>query len=143
MTPNEYMERYGIKKRRLTEWAKTGLIPGADLANNYIPDSARKPYTCTRARKPKAIYKSILKATEQGQHVLPVIFKICQDEFDGYIKRLEEAGKIIVRTTENIEYYDLPVPQGINLEVIEKLVEVPIRGISEGATSALLKAANG
>ena len=142
MTLNDYMEKYSIKKHRLTEWIKKGLIPGADIINNYIPDSARKPYTCTRAKKPKAIYKSILKATDQGQHVLPAIFKICQDEFDGYIKRLEEAGKIIVRTTDNIEYYDLPMPQGVNLEVVESFVEAHSRGISEGTTTALLKAAN-
>ncbi len=143
MTVNDFIEKTGASKKRVTGWIKKGLVPGADLNKNFVPNSAREPYTAARAKKPKAIYKSILKATELGQHVLPAIFKICQDEFDGYIKRLEETGKIIIRVTDNIEYYDLPVPSGYNIEIAERIVEACSRGISEGTTTALLKATKG
>lgn len=52
MTLEEFMQKYNIKrKQKLLEWISKGLIPKANIERNYVPNSARVPYTKSRARK--------------------------------------------------------------------------------------------
>lgn len=61
MTIDEYAQKYSVKKKEtVIKWILDGLVPGADLATNYIPDSARQPYTNARAKSADSIYYSIV-----------------------------------------------------------------------------------
>ncbi len=70
--------------------------------------------------------------------MLPQIYKICPEEFNTYIKQLEKAELIIVRTTDNITYYDLSI-RAINctrkaiLDIIKSCSEGIVKGVMQTA----------
>lgn len=132
-----FMQNRGITNRKKVEkWINAGLIPNADLENDYVPDSARIPYTNARAKTPDSIYWSIIEATKKGYHVLPQMYHICQEEFDSYINHLEEAHFIARRITDGVTYYDiLPTAENRSRRFILAAIEVVVRG----ATSAALE----
>ena len=144
MTIDTFMSNYGIKKKEtVIKWIVEDLIPGADLASDYVPNSARPPYTKARVKDADSIYCSIVAASRKRYHVLPKIYKICDDEFNGYINRLVEANLISIRVTDNITYYDTPLTaKKCNRKFILEAIEACSRGISEGATTAMLKQAS-
>ena len=144
MTIDTFMNNYGIKKKEtVIKWIMENLIPGADLVSNYVPDSARPPYTKARAKDAHSIYYSIVDASRKRYHVLPQIYKMCEDEFNGYINRLAEANLIAIRVTDNITYYDTPLPAtNCNKKFILEAIAACSRGLSEGATTAVLKQAS-
>ena len=140
MTIDDFMDNYNIKSRKkVIKWISEDLIPGAILSTGYIPNSARPPYTQARAKKADAIMYSIVKASRKRYHVLPKIYKICPDEFEGYIRQLVNAELIIVRTTDNINYYDvtLKVNKCKQKDIIS-IIEACLRGISQGVATAYL-----
>ena len=60
MTIKEFMNNNGLKNRSTVEkWINDELIPNASIENDYIPNSARVPYTKARAKKAESIYRSI------------------------------------------------------------------------------------
>lgn len=144
MTIDNFMQNYNIKKKEtIIKWIIDDLIPGADLASNHLPDSARPPYTKARAKDASSIYSSIVIASHKRYHVLPKIYKICADEFNGYINRLAAANLIVLRITDNITYYDSPLPEkDCNKKFVLKALEVLARGIAEGVTTATIKLAS-
>lgn len=108
MTIKEFMNNNGLKNRSTVEkWINDELIPNASIENDYIPNSARAPYTKARAKKAESIYRSILKACRERKHVLPKIYKMSSEEFNQYINQLENAGLINRRTEDGVEYYDV------------------------------------
>lgn len=108
MTIKEFMRNNGLKNRSTVEkWINDELIPNASIENDYIPNSARVPYTKARAKKAESIYRSILKACRERKHVLPQIYKMSSEEFNQYINQLENAGLINKRTEDGVEYYDI------------------------------------
>ena len=141
MTIDTFKSNYGIKqKKTVIKWISGNLIPGADLLNDYIPDSARPPYTKARAKDANAIYCSIVKAACERRHVLPQLYKICAAEFDGYINRLVEAKLIVARVTDNITYYDSTLKlKNCNKKVILELLESCSKGIAKGIAEAVLE----
>ena len=144
MTIDVFMKNNNIKKKEtVIKWIIEGLIPGGDLANNYVPDSARVPFTQARAKGAKSIYCSIIKATSKQRHVLPQLYNICLDEFNGYIDRLEAAGLIVKRETEGVMYYDLPLnkPKYTRKFIIDA-IEACSKGITQGLTAAVLDKAS-
>ena len=139
MTIEEFMKNYGIKnKKTVNNWISKQLIPGGDISNDFVPNSARPPYTKARAKTADSIYCSIIEATRKRKHVLPQIYKICPEEFNTYIKQLEKAELLIVRTTDNITYYDLSI-HAINctrkmiLEIIKSCSEGIVKGVVQTA----------
>lgn len=140
MTITTFMNNYGIKKKEtVIKWILEDLIPSADIGKDYVPDSARPPYTRARAKSSDSIYYSIVDASRKRCHVLPKIYKICEGEFNGYISRLVEANLIVIRTTDNITYYDTPLTaKNCN----RKFVLEMIKAGSEGAVTAILKQAS-
>ena len=81
---------------------------------------------------------SIVKGSSNLKHVLPKLYKICDDEFNGYIDRLEDAGFIQRRVSDGITYYDATIEAcKIKEELILKAVEAAARGFSEGMTNIL------
>ena len=94
MTIEAYMNKYHQSKKTVNLWISNGYIPGANLEADYIPDSARMPYTAARAKTANGIYKSIINASKSLKHVVPELYKIHKDEFDGYIRRLSQSGYI-------------------------------------------------
>lgn len=140
MTINEFISNYNIKNKRIVlDWIKKDLIPLADVEKDYIPDSARPPYTRARARNSKSIYISIVKASYNRRHVMPQLYKICEDEFRGYISRLIQAGIIEARISDGIEYYDATLTvNNIKRNYILKAIEAVSAGVSEGTTKAIL-----
>lgn len=108
MTIKEFMENNGLKHRTTVEnWINDKLIPNASVENDYIPNSARIPYTKARAKKAESIYHSILKACRERKHVLPKIYKMSSEEFNQYINQLENSGLINRRIEDGVEYYDI------------------------------------
>lgn len=102
------MNNNGLKNRSTVEkWINDELIPNASIENDYIPNSARVPYTKARAKKAESIYCSILKACRERKHVLPKIYKMSSEEFNQYINQLENAGLINRRIEDGVEYYDI------------------------------------
>lgn len=47
-----------VKRKTVEKWIKDDLIPKADLEKDYIPESARLPYTKARA-KMQNLYMSV------------------------------------------------------------------------------------
>lgn len=41
MTIDQFASNNVIKRKKVEKWINDGLIPRADLAQNYVPDSAR------------------------------------------------------------------------------------------------------
>lgn len=140
MTIDAYMVHYRIKRKEtVIKWILNGYIPNANLETDYIPDSARMPYTSTRAKNAKAIYKSIITATIQRKHVVPELYKITKDEFDGYIRRLSQSGYIEIRVTDGIEYYDATLKANtFNLKEFLQFTQAVSAGVAEGITTAAL-----
>jgi len=128
-----------VKRRTVEKWIKDGLIPNADLEKDYIPESARQPFTRARAKNTDAIYVSMVKASFSRKHILPIIYKMCEDEFNGYIERLVKAGCIEKRISDGVTYYDATLQANqIQRSYILEALRVISQGISEGATSAVL-----
>ncbi len=140
MTIDRFMNNYGIKnKKTVIKWVIDGLIPGADLMNNYVPDSARPPYTKARAKNSDAVYVSIVRAAYNRRHVMPQLYNMCDDEFNGYIARLEQAGLIVSRVSDGITYYDATIgATDINKRFILQVIETVTRATAEGVANAAL-----
>lgn len=141
MTIDAYMSRYHIKRKEtVIKWILNGYIPNANLGADYIPNSARMPYTSARAKNAKAIYKSIIDATMQLKHVVPELYNnITGEEFDGYIRRLAESGYIEIRTEDGVCYYDATLKTAnFNLKDIIQFTRAVSAGVAEGVTTAAL-----
>lgn len=69
--------------------------------------------------------------------MLPALYGLCEDEFNGYVDRLVEAGYIVRRTTDDVTYYDA-TPQAKHYKKLEllKVLEPAIKAASEGITTA-------
>ena len=63
-----------VKKKTVEKWIKKGLIPKANLRKDYIPDSARPPYTKARAKNSNAIYYSMVDASYKRRQPLKTLF---------------------------------------------------------------------
>lgn len=135
MEIGSFAKTNGIKVSRVEKWIKDGLIPGADLDENHVPDSARMPYTQARAKNAKAIYRSIVQATKQRRHVLSQIYGICPEEFESYINQLIEAGLIVRRKTDGITYYDA-TPKAINAD--DKNLKQIIESVASAITPRII-----
>lgn len=120
-----------LKKDTVVKWIKQDLIPRADLENDYVPDSARIPYTSARAKNAKAIYKSMVKASLQRKHILPRLYGICEDEFQGYVSRLINVGLIEPRISDEVTYYDATL-EAVNAS--EKELQNRIKELTEMGT---------
>ena len=128
-----------IKRKTVEDWIKKGLIPNADLEKNFVPDSARPPFTKARAKNVNSIYVSMVRASFERKHILPILYKICEDEFNGYIERLVLAGCIEKRVSDGVTYYDATIQsKDINSNYILKSLKAIFCGISEGTTTAIL-----
>lgn len=142
MNIETFMKNYGLKeKKTVIKWINKALIPGANLSKNYIPNSARPPYTKARAKNVSSIYCSMVKACLERRHILPKLYRLCDDEFNGYIEQLVRAGLITKRTTDNIQYYDATISATqYKKKFILDAIEACTRGIAEGTTNALVSA---
>ena len=139
MTIEKFALDNKIGKKIVEKWIKEGLIPKADLEKNYVPDSARQPFTKARAKNTNAIYVSMVKASYNRRHILPALYKICDDEFYGYIERLINAGCLEKRISDDVTYYDATIKASeLNRQFILKALKAISKGVSEGATSAVL-----
>lgn len=144
MTIDYFTELKGIKKKETVEmWIKKGLIPKASIEDDYIPDSARIPYTKARAKNAKSIYYSIISASNKHMHVMPQIYKISQGEFNHYILELEKANLISRRVEDEVEYYDITfVASQYEKKELTNLLETIIKAGTQGCTEAILSHAS-
>lgn len=69
--------------------------------------------------------------------MLPALYGLCEDDFNGYVDRLVEAGYIGRRTTDDITHY-VATPQAEHYKKLEllKVLEPAIKTASEGITTA-------
>lgn len=142
MTIEEFVSINKVGKNTVVGWIKKGLIPGANIDNNYVPDSVRKPYTKARAKTSDAIYSSIVKASKNRCHVLPKLYGICPDEFNHYIQVLEKEGYIESRISDGITYYDATLKSCAltdrQVNNIGKFLSIVVEATAYGTTKVLL-----
>lgn len=142
MKVEEFAERCHKNVKTVKNWISQNYVPGANLEDDYVPDSAKPPFTEARAKIkfPISVFMSIVKATLKRKHVLPELYGMCQEEFDGYINQLVEAGLIRIRITDSITYYDptLQAEQQSKSEIKQLIMEC-IEAASRGAMSACLE----
>lgn len=139
MTIEDFAKSKKKSIKIVRNWIKKGYIPGASIEDNYVPNSARIPYTMARAKTANAIYCSIIKAANACLHVFPELYGIGRDEFDGYIRRLEEAGFIEARISDGITYYDATIKaMHSSREFILAVIEASSKGIAGGVTETCL-----
>ena len=140
MTIKEFAEKKKCKESTVKKWIHLGYIPGANIDTDFIPDSARVPYTKTRAKTAKAIYSSIIKASANFMHVVHSLYGISPDEFDGYIRRLEQEGLIERRVTDNVTYYDATIKATRSShKLVLDIIERGSKGIASAVTEAVLE----
>ena len=63
MTISDFATKHTISERTVRVWIEKEYIPGANLNEDCVPASARKPYTKARAKTSDAIYCSIVNAS--------------------------------------------------------------------------------
>ena len=136
MTIEKFSLDNKVKRRTVVMWINNGYIPNADLEKNYIPNSARPPYTKARAKNANAIYVSMVKAAYYKKHIFPALYKICDEEFNGYVEELIRCGLLRKRKTDGVTYYDATArvrPSELNQKFILSIIEAVSRGVT-GAT---------
>lgn len=144
MTIEKFMESKNIKNRKKVEkWIENGYIPNASLKKDYIPDSARIPYTQARARKADAIYLSIIRASELRYHVIPDLYSLTQNEFDFYIEQLVQANILAKRVEDEVTYYDITLSKlKYTKNMIFELIESVSKATTEGLSNAFINQAS-
>lgn len=140
MTISDFATKVKTSEKTVIRWINNGYIPGASVENNYVPDSARKPYTKARAKNSDAVYCSIVKACMNFCHVVPALYDMCDDEFNGYIDRLIAAGYISTRVADGVTYYDAAITASdfSKSKLLKDLLPI-IKAASEGVATAALK----
>lgn len=141
MTIEQFMKNNRIKRKEtVIKWIKNDLIPGAILEDDFIPNSARVPYTRARARNVQGVYVSIFNAANTRKHVLPKLYGIGFEEFEHYITQMERAGLIERRITDEITYYDVTInAEKPSRKFILDAIKSVSQGISQGVTTACLE----
>lgn len=111
MTIRDFADQNNKNIKTVINWITQGFMPGANLENNYIPNSARQPYTEAKgkAKKVQAIYFSIVQACKKRKHVFPGIYGITETEFNNYINQLINNGLITKRYEDGVTYYDATI----------------------------------
>ena len=139
MTVCQFAEKINKSCKTVNEWITKGLIPGAILEKDYVPEAARAPYTKARAKTAKGIYYSMVNATKDLKHIVPSLYKITQEEFDGYIDDLIEAKLIRKRLEEGVTYYDATLFSfNSDNTVIMNVIKSISAGIMEGAMNSVI-----
>lgn len=140
MTIEQFANRSGKKIEIVLKWIYDGLIPQASVDNDFVPDSARVPYR-SNAKNSDSIYESIVRASSNAKHVCAKTYGLCDQEFQGYIERLVDAGLIVKRTTDNVTYFDATIAAGdIKRKRILDAIKAISFGVSLGVSTALLNA---
>lgn len=137
---SDFATEVKTSEKTVIKWINNGYIPGASVENNYVPDSARKPYTKARAKNSDAVYCSIVKACMNFCHVVPALYNMRDDEFNGYIDRLIAAGYISTRVADGVTYYDAAITASdfSKSKLLKDLLPI-IKATSEGVATAALK----
>lgn len=105
MTIIRFADIHKVSVKTVRDWIAKGYIPGAD--EYTVPDSARRPYTKTRAKKGTAIIKSILTACNNNLGISAALYGISSIEYDSYIKSLIDGGLITQFEVEGLIYYNI------------------------------------
>ena len=105
MTIDEFATRTQTKKITVISWVSKGFIPGAH--DDFVPDSARKPYTKARAKTGESIIKSILKACNARMGICAGIYGITETDFNTYISWLINGGYIMSFEADGLKYYNI------------------------------------
>ena len=105
MTFQEFMTKFNLKNSAtVRNWIEKGYIPGADYEANFIPDRSLPPFTNARAKKPGAIYVSIIKGLLDGFRPIPEMYPtINREEFyNVYLRALIRSGYVLETQDESI-----------------------------------------
>ena len=105
MTIVRFAEMHRVTVKTVQDWIAKGYIPGA--TETSVPDSARRPYTKTRAKKGEAIIKSILTACDNELGTCAALYSISPASYDAYIQSLLDSGYIIQFEDEGLTYYNI------------------------------------
>lgn len=140
MNIEEFARKLDKNTDTVRNWVDHHYIPGVrtDEEGNYIiPNSARKPYTETRARNKAAIYKSMVKACDKGCGITAELYKISDAEFQSYIQQLLDLQYICSYVEDGVTYYNI-TPTGA--EWMNAGYKETVSAIASGVVSAAVSA---
>ena len=109
MNIEEFANSCNTSIKTAKKWIDSGYILSAVKKGNdyFILDSARQPYTKTRAKTGSAIIKSILTACDKRYWIGNALYGITEKEFQSYIEQLEKEGYIIPLILDGVKYYNI------------------------------------
>lgn len=100
-----FADIHHVNVKTVHDWISKGYIPGA--TDTFVPDSARRPHTKTRAKKGEAIIKSILTACSKSLGICAALYGITDAEFNCYIESLLDSGHITRFEDNGLTYYNI------------------------------------
>ena len=109
MTIVEFADQCGKREPTVRGWIEKGYVPGASIVDDYVPNSAREPYTSTRAKKSVAIMKAVLKACNSRRGVVGALFGMGEEEFLAMMNSLEENGYVYSFSEDGVTYYNTTI----------------------------------
>lgn len=112
VTIEEFARMNDVKPSTVRGWISKGFIPGAH--DDYIPLSARRPYTDTRAKGGTAIIRSILFACENSLGITASLYGLSEPAFCSYIDQMLNDGYISSYEEDGATYYNI-APSGAEL----------------------------
>ena len=107
MTISEFAKKTGHSEVVVRDWVEKEWIAGAK--NDYIPPSARVPYTNRRAKKMPAIIKSILNACSKNMGVTAALYGISEEYFQAIIASMIKDGLIEDYIEDGVTYYIITI----------------------------------
>ena len=140
MTISDFATKVKTSEKTVIRWINNGYIPGVSADNNSLPESPSKPYTKARPKHSDAVYSSLVQACMNFCHVVPALYNMRDDEFNGYIDRLIAAGYISTRVADGVTYYDAAITASdfSKSKLLKDLLPI-IKAASEGVATAALK----
>lgn len=126
MTIEEFAKRCNKSVKTVKKWIESGYVPSAVKKDNdyFIPETAREPYTGTRAKTGSGILKSILIACDKRFWISHFLYGISDIEFQFYIKQLENRGLISSLFLDGIKYYNITIKGSEYLRNENKLKKI-------------------
>ena len=105
MTIKDFAKKTGRCEADIKSWIEKGWIPGA--RGDYIPNSARIPYTLRRAKKVPAIIRSILKACSENKGISAALYGVSEEAFQAIIASMIKDGLIVGYIEDEVTYYNI------------------------------------
>ena len=154
MDLKQYMKKVGVSRKEYVDrWLDKGLIPGAERdaeTDTYrFPDSARRPYQkgLKGGMNADRVRTHIVKAALERKYISAEICFASPGEFQTMVDALVEAGWVVKRVEDGIEYLDSTTKSSAyrsnKLDELHKILLESLstlaKATSEGTVTAVIK----